>query len=128
MEPLPIPNRCIWCCRPLAEVSFDESHVLPNCIGNDNQHVLPPGIVCKPCNGYFGTQVEPALLKDPVFHVIAVFLQVVDPDDMNVFRAKLFDNEHPPVGRPTRTLNLHSHVRASDLTFERQILNRRSVN
>jgi hypothetical protein len=118
VEPLAIPNRCIWCCSSGPNVAFDESHVLPNCIGNDKQHVLPRGIVCVPCNNYFGSQVEPSLLRDPVFHTIAVFLSVVDPDDMNVFRNKIFDIEHPSTTQINRILNLHSHVQSDQIKVD----------
>jgi hypothetical protein len=104
--PLPNPERCLWCGRKSPDVVFDESHVLPECVGNQNQQVLPPGIVCKPCNSYFGSKVEPALLADPIFHVIVVFLQVVDPDDMKVFRERMFDAAHPAVGGVNRHLDL----------------------
>lgn len=117
MEPLPIPNRCIWCLKTAPEATFDKSHVLPSCVGNHYQQVLPPGIVCKKCNGFFGSQVEPALLADPIFHVIAVFLAAVDPDDMNVFRNKIFDSEHPPVEQPVRSLYIHPKISSADITM-----------
>jgi hypothetical protein len=91
-------------------VDFDESHVLPECVGNQQQ-VLPSGIVCKPCNQYFGAKVEPVLLADPFFHVIAVFLQVVDPDDMNAFRERLFDVAHPAIGKVNRKLDLNATIK-----------------
>ncbi len=107
----PAPNRCIWCLRESPAVSFDASHVLPECVGNERQQVLPPGIVCKTCNNYFGTKVEPALLADPVFHVQAVFLRLVDPGDMNEFRDKVFDAEHPSAKTPERAMNLAVNIR-----------------
>ncbi len=102
---LPVPNICIWCHHKPPEISFNLNHVLPECVGNENQHTLPPGIVCSSCNSYFGTKVEPVLLDDPIFHVIAVVLSLVDPDDMNVFRATLFDTTHQPVKPPQGNLN-----------------------
>lgn len=107
---LPIPMRCIWCLREPREVAFDESHVLPECLGNRGQ-VLPPGVVCKDCNSYFGQKIEPVLLGDPLIHAMAVFLSLVDPDDMNVFRDKLFDSQHVPDQPPARDLNLHLDLR-----------------
>jgi HNH endonuclease len=95
MPVLPIPNRCIWCLKSAAETTSDVSHVLPNCVGNVNQHLLPRGIVCTRCNNYFGTKVEPKLLEDPQFHIIAVALGLVDPDDMQRFRERIFDAKHP---------------------------------
>jgi hypothetical protein len=80
----PIPNRCIWCHKSAPDVSFDESHVFPECVGNHGQQVLPPGIVCKSCNGYFGSKIEPVFLADPIFHAIAVTLSLVDPRLLHV--------------------------------------------
>lgn len=81
------------------------SHVLPQCVGNKNQQTLPNGIVCKQCNNYFGSKVEPTLLQDPLFHVIAVFLRLVDPQDMNEFRDLVFHVEHRPVRSVERKLH-----------------------
>ncbi len=105
MPPLPAPDRCIWCCRKPPEVDFDESHVLPECAGN-RQQVLPKGIVCRGCNNHFGTGVEPALLSDPLFHIRAVLLQLVDSDDMKTFRDRVFDDAHPPVGALTHAMDV----------------------
>jgi hypothetical protein len=115
---LPIQHCCIWCHRRDPDVSFDESHVLPECVGNKHQQVLPPGIVCKPCNAYFGAKIEPTLLADPLFHVVAVFLQLVDPDDMNVFRERMFDTEHPPVDGTKRHLDLKVQVKDQALEID----------
>lgn len=114
---LPIPNRCIWCHREPPEITFNISHVLPECVGNENQHTLPSGIVCSSCNSYFGSKVEPRLLDDPHFHVISVFLSLVDPDDMNVFRDKLFDATHQPIKPPQRSLNWSAHVTENEINL-----------
>lgn len=106
-----IPNRCIWCHNESSEARFDTSHVLPECVGNENQQILPNGIVCEQCNNYFGTKVEPALLEDPLFHIIAVVLRLKDPQDMNEFRDLVFDAKHPPVGNVER--NLHCDIEIS---------------
>ena len=106
-----IPNCCIWCHNKSPEATFDMSHVLPECVGNENQQTLPSGIVCKQCNNYFGTKVEPALLEDPLFHIIAVALRLKDPQDMNEFRDLIFDTKHPPVGSVER--NLHCDIKIS---------------
>src|SRR5579872_1814158 len=99
--------RCVWCLRHEQEgVTFtSESHVLPNAVGN-TEWTLPPGVVCDPCNQYFGQKIEPGLLDDPLFHVRAVALGAVDPDDMNAFRNKIFDAQHPS----TNTVNRHLHL------------------
>lgn len=110
MNVLPIPNRCIWCLESGKEVIFNKSHVVPECVGNEIQ-VLPPGIVCKECNQYFGTKLEPILLDDPLFHIIAVYLSLVDPDDMNYFRNKIFDKNHPSTERINRDLNLQVQIK-----------------
>jgi len=110
LQPLPVPNCCIWCRKRSPDVEFDESHVLPECVGN-RQQVLASGIVCKPCNQYFGAKIEPVLLADPAFHAIAVFLQLVDPDDMNVFRDRMFDATHPAIGKVNRNLGLNADIK-----------------
>jgi hypothetical protein len=106
-----VPFRCIWCLRRAPDVTFNVSHVLPECVGIRDQHVLPPGIVCETCNSYFGHKVEPGLLEDPLFHTIAVFLSLVDPDDMNLFRNKIFDPAHRPEQPLTRDLKLNLDLR-----------------
>jgi hypothetical protein len=108
MPVFPLPNRCIWCLR--TNVPFDLSHCLPECVGNSNQHILPPGIVCKKCNSYFGSKVEPKLLSDPPFHIAAVALGLVDPDDMQRFRERLFDSTHPPDGAVNHDIHLKVHI------------------
>jgi HNH endonuclease len=116
-QPLPIPNCCVWCRKRSPDVGFDESHVLPECVGNQQQ-VLPSGIVCKPCNQYFGAKIEPVLLADPIFPIVAVFLQVVDPGDMNLFRERLFDPTHPPVGKIKRDLNLNTNIEEQTIRID----------
>src|SRR6266568_6357120 len=118
VQTLAAPNCCIWCRKPSSDVDFDESHVLPECVGNRHQQVLPSGIVCKPCNQYFGAKIEPVLLADPIFHVIAVFLQVVDPDDMNVFRERVFDVAHPATGKVNRNLGLNATIKDQTLGID----------
>lgn len=103
---MPTSDRCIWCLKRKAETQFDICHVLPECVGNENIQVLPEFAVCKQCNNYFGSKVEPALLRDPLFHIIAVFLRLRDPQDMNEFRDRIFDREHPTVGNIKRKLYL----------------------
>lgn len=117
MPVLPIPNRCIWCQRQPPEISFNLSHVLPESVGN-NQQILPSGVVCKSCNSYFGSKVEPALLSDPLFHAQAVFLRLKDPSDMNEFRDRIFDKEHPPTEQLQRSLSLKAKVQESQISLE----------
>jgi hypothetical protein len=94
-------------------VAFDASHVVPHCLSNTVQ-VLPAGIVCKPCNQYFGSKVERWLLDDPFMHIVAVTLGLVDPDDMQAFRARLFDERHPPLAPPSYDLAVHTDIKSRD--------------
>ena len=74
-----IPNRCIWCLEKPPSATFNsESHVLPECVGNERQQVLPQGIVCDDCNHFFGGKVERALIDDPIFATIVGILQLRD--------------------------------------------------
>ncbi len=74
-----VPNRCIWCLKEPPIVEFtSESHVLPECVGNERQQVLPLGIVCDGCNHFFGRKVEHALIDDPIFATIVGILQLRD--------------------------------------------------
>ena len=112
-----IPFRCIWCLRQGPGVTFNVSHVLPECVGIES-HVLPRGLVCEGCNSYFGQKLEPVLLEDPLFHTIAVFLSLVDPDDMNVFRNRIFDSAHRPAQPPLRNLRLNVDLKGDKLTVD----------
>lgn len=117
-EALPVPNRCIWCFREPPDIIFDVSHVVPKCVGNLSQQLLPLGIVCRQCNNYFGTAVEPALLKDPFFHVIAVVLRLQHPDRMNEFRDRVFDNEHPSTVPIDRKVHVECILTNQGLTLD----------
>ena len=87
-----IPNRCIWCLREPPSATFNsESHVLPECVGNKRQQVLPLGIVCDRCNHSFGGKVERALIDDPIFSTNVGILQQRD-------EKKEFVYEHSPSG------------------------------
>jgi hypothetical protein len=112
---LPLPTQCIWCKADTKVVPTDVSHVLPRCLGNAQQQTLPPGVICTTCNSYFGKEIEPRFLRDPLIHVIATFLQVVDPSDQQVFREKLFDSEHQPTSGVQRGLGLDLKLRGSSL-------------
>ena len=118
MPVIPIPNRCIWCKKSPPEVGFNVNHVLPECVGNKYQQVLPVGVVCSTCNSYFGAKVEPKLLADPYFHVIAVHLSLVDPDDMNVFRSRIFDDQHQPTETVKAHLSVHADLSGSKLSLD----------
>lgn len=62
--------------------------------------------------------MEPVLLDDPFFHVIAVVLSLVDPDDMNVFRDTLFDATHQPAKPPQRNVNLSAHITGNKISLD----------
>jgi len=86
MEPKPIPNRCIWCLEEPPSATFkSESHVLPECVGNEQQQVLPPGIVCDHCNESFSRKVEPTLIDDPIFSTRVGILQLRDKNGVFVY-------------------------------------------
>jgi len=112
----PIPNRCIWCNRRPPEATFNENHVLPECVGN-KQQILPAGIVCASCNNYFGSKIEPVLLDDPFFHIIAVVLSLVDPDDMNAFRNRLFDQNHPSDNPVQKSVNVSANIAKNQVSL-----------
>ncbi len=125
---------CIWCGGPTND--SEVSHVLPECFGNRDTQVLPKGTVCRPCNNYFGSKVEPALIEDPVIHAICVAFRVVDPGDANVFRDRLFDQHHAPIAPPKHSVGLdlrvHSDAFELDVAYEvkgtiRKKYDRRSV-
>jgi hypothetical protein len=113
------PNRCIWCRGEPSNTTFNVSHVLPECVGNENV-VLPKGIVCMQCNSHFGRRVEPALLRDPLFHVMAVVQQLTDPADMNAFRDRVFDAEHKPVEGVERNLSCDIKVSPMNMSLNIQ--------
>lgn len=97
-------SNCLWCNKEVTE--SDESHVLPECFGNDGAQIIPEGVICKKCNNYFGSKIEPSLIDDPMLHAIAVATRVIDPGDGNAFRDLLFDHEHPATAPVVREINL----------------------
>lgn len=108
-----IPNRCIWCLKELSEVEFtSESHVFPECVGNERQQVLPSGIVCDDCNHKFGRKVEPALIDDPVFETIVGILQLRDKNGEFVY-------EHSPTG-VHRDVHIDTNVSGNKVTVSTQ--------
>ena len=114
-------KNCIWCEGSTANNS-DVSHVLPRCFGNLDIWVLPKGVVCRPCNNFFGTQIEPALDKDPLIRAICVAFGVMDPGDREVFRDRLSDQDSVPTALPVRTVDLNFTVSTNafelDVTFD----------
>jgi hypothetical protein len=58
-------SRCIFC----KKTSYDSKsveHIIPESLGN-SLHTLPVGVVCDPCNHYFGAKIEGPLLSSPHF-------------------------------------------------------------
>jgi len=108
-----VPNRCIWCGEEPPSVTFrSESHVLPECVGNERQQVLPQGIVCDGCNNYFGTKVEPALIDDPIFATVVGVLQLRDKKSEFVY-------EHSPSG-VHRDVHIDAKVSGNTVTVTTQ--------
>lgn len=108
-----ITNQCIWCRRKPPSATFkSESHVLPECVGNERQQVLPQGIVCDDCNNYFGTKVEPTLIDDPIFKTVVGILQLRDENSEFVY-------EHSPSG-VHRVVYIETKVSGNKVTVATQ--------
>jgi hypothetical protein len=41
-------------------------HIIPQSLGNE-EHTLPPGVVCDPCNNYFASAIEQPVLESGYF-------------------------------------------------------------
>jgi hypothetical protein len=125
-------GRCIWCLEPGPPgdpTRTDKSHVLPECLGNADQQVLPPGVVCRPCNGYFGEKIDPALLDFPPLRMCATLLEVINPGGKKLFRDSV-----PGVGRipdaPREIIEVSIGVSPETLTIDlhRPIVGRYEVS
>ena len=87
-----VPYQCIWCLRDPSSVPFNsKSHVLPKSIGNIAKQVLPKGLVCDECNGYFGSKLEPRLIDEPILSTQVAILGFRDIDSQ-------FTYKHSPSG------------------------------
>lgn len=64
-----VPMRCIWCLKAYPEIAFDRSHILPACVGNKYQQVLPEGVVCGSCNNSYSGKVEREFIQEPLFRI-----------------------------------------------------------
>jgi hypothetical protein len=49
-------HACVFCRAPSS--GGNREHLLPASLGGTDKEVLPEGLVCSPCNQYFGTKVE----------------------------------------------------------------------
>jgi hypothetical protein len=113
MTPKPIPNRCIWCLKEPPSATFkSESHVLPECVGNIRQQILPRGVVCDSCNHYFGNKLEPKLIDEPIFSTLVGILELRDIDSQ-------FTYTHSPSGIH-RTAHMSAEVSANRITLTTQ--------
>jgi len=103
------PYRCIWCLKDPSGVTFrSRSHVLPECIGNIDEQVLPKGIVCDECNNYFSGELEDRLIKEPILSTLVAILGLRDKDSE-------FAYEHSPSG-VHRTAHITAKVSANRIT------------
>ena len=104
-----VPYRCIWCLKEPPNAAFrTESHILPKSIGNIKQQVLPPGVVCDGCNHFFGRDLEPNLIDEPVLSTLAAILQLRDIDSKFVYM-------HSPSGTH-RNAHMKTAVSANKIT------------
>ena len=56
---------CIFCKRD-STGSRSKEHIIPESLGNE-EHVLPPGVVCDACNNYFASSIERVVLESGEF-------------------------------------------------------------
>lgn len=57
--------KCIFC-QNSSDQSRRVEHIIPESFGNQ-EHILPPGVVCDKCNQYFGSKIEKLLLETDYF-------------------------------------------------------------
>jgi hypothetical protein len=109
----PVPHRCIWCLKDPSSVTFSsKSHVLPRCIGNIKEQVLPKGVVCDECNEYFGRELEPRLIKEPILSTLVAILGLRD-------KYSQFTYQHSPLG-VHRNAHMAAKVSANRITVTTQ--------
>jgi hypothetical protein len=58
-------TRCIFCKKD-ASSSRSLEHIIPESLGNE-EHTLPPGVVCDACNNYFAIAIEQPVLESGYF-------------------------------------------------------------
>lgn len=109
----PVPYQCIWCLKDPSSATFSsKSHVLPECIGNIGEQVLPKGVVCDKCNQYFGGKLEPGLIDEPILKTLVAILGLRDIGSQ-------FTYEHSPSG-VHRNVYMAAEVSASRITLTTQ--------
>jgi hypothetical protein len=105
-----VPYRCIWCLEEPPSATFgSESHVLPECVGNIAQQILPKGIVCDNCNQFFGRRLEPTLINEPILSTLVAILGLRDIGSQ-------FTYQHSPSG-----VHRASHI-AAEVSGNRIVL------
>jgi hypothetical protein len=65
-------STCIFCQGFAADGNVE--HMLPESLGGDDHVCLPPGLVCRQCNQYFGAKVEQLALSSAPFLLWRVML------------------------------------------------------
>ncbi|EMO53193.1 HNH endonuclease [Leptospira noguchii] len=71
---------CVFC-KTSTEDSKSREHIIPESLGNE-EHILPPGIVCDSCNNYFAVKIEQPLLSFPYFQSLRSRLRI--PSKRNI--------------------------------------------
>ena len=56
---------CIFCKRD-STASHSVEHIIPESLANE-EHILPPGVVCDACNNYFASSIEQVVLESGAF-------------------------------------------------------------
>lgn len=114
MAAKPVPYQCMWCLKyPSSTTSFNsESHVLPECLGNIKEQVLPKGVVCDNCNRHFGRELEERLIKEPILLTLVAILGLRNIDSQ-------FTYERSPSG-VHRTAHITAEVSANRITVTTQ--------
>ena len=109
----PVPYQCMWCLKDPSGATFrSESHVLPKCIGNIVQQVLPKGVVCDECNKCFGRGLEPRLVEEPILRTLAAILGLRDIGSQ-------FTYKHSPSG-VHRAAHMAAEISANRITLTTQ--------
>jgi len=113
MAAKPVPHQCIWCLKDASSATFrSRSHVLPKCIGNIEEQVLPTGVVCDECNNYFSGELEDRFIKEPILSTLVEILGLRDKESQ-------FTYEHSQSG-VHRTAHITATVSANRINVTTQ--------
>jgi len=115
-----VPGRCIWCREPIDPLTgsrTDTSHVLNQCLGNADQQILPPGVVCVACNNYFGAKIDPALLAFAPLRMNAALLEVMNPKKHRLFQSSVL-GLGPIPDAPSTVINVTLTVSPTKLSLD----------